>query len=116
MSGFASAWEFDESRTYRTEFDNGSTYGAEKSPRPVLVLQWYPTGDRHGLNTDGFTGSAGDVEFLIGWARTRSVADVGRVGLIGHSAGAQAMLPFAAQPQSRCDALVLLDTTQDYSR
>jgi hypothetical protein len=44
--GFRSTWEFDERRTYRTEFDDGETYGAEESPRPVLVLQWYPTHDR----------------------------------------------------------------------
>ena len=228
--GFRSTWEFDEARTYRTEFDDGKTYGAEKSARPVLVLQWYPTRDRHGdtmahreyfsiangdprlgdfadvltayarkvfafyvmgkpedelseaeraevaealseptgciegaepadgafplivyhggfgssfednaalcaylaghgfavlssaypdadgrsLNIDASDGSAGDVEFLVGWARATSFADVSRVGLIGHSGGAQAMLSIAGRPESRCDALVLLDTTQDY--
>jgi pimeloyl-ACP methyl ester carboxylesterase len=228
--GFRSVWEFDENRTYRTAFDDGKTYGAEQSPRPVLVLQWYPTRDRHGntmahgdyfavgnddlrlrdfadamiaygrdtfahyvmdkpegelseaeraemaealseptrciqgaepadgafplivyhggagssfednatlcaylashgfvvlssafpdghgesLNIDGFDGSAGDVDFLIGWARANSAADVRRVGLIGHSAGAQAMLRISGRAESRCDALVLLDTTQDY--
>src|SRR6185503_19039473 len=40
--GFRSTWGFDEGRTYRTAFDDGATYGAEKSPRPVLVQMWYP--------------------------------------------------------------------------
>ena len=46
--GFRSTWEFDQGRTYCTAFDGGKTYGAEKSPRPVLVLQWYPARDAHG--------------------------------------------------------------------
>lgn len=228
--GFRSSWEFDDSRTYRTEFDDGASYGGEESPRPVLVLQWYPTHDSgeahmphgqyfdiangdprlggfavaltdyartmfayyvmgkpeeeldpaeraemaealseptscikgaepadgsfplivyhgglgssfednaalcaylagHGfavlgsafpeadgqsLNIDGFAGSAGDVGFLVDWARSTSYGDVERVGLIGHSAGAQAMLRIAGRNESPCNALVLLDTTQDY--
>ena len=44
--GFRHAWAFDDGRTYRTAFDEGATYGAEQSPRPLLVLQWYPAKDR----------------------------------------------------------------------
>lgn len=40
--GFRSSWELDPARTYRTQFDDGVTYGREKSPRPVLVNLWYP--------------------------------------------------------------------------
>ena len=229
--GFRSTWEFDEARTYCTAFDGGKTYGAEKSPRPVLVLQWYPARDAahgepmahgsyfsiasdnphlqrfadvlsayartmfavyvmdkpeaelddagraqmeealaeptpcvaaaepgsgpfplvvyhgglgssfednaalcaylasHGyvvlgsafpradgrsLNIDGVHGSAEDVQFLVRWAHAHAFTDARRVGLVGHSAGAQAMLRFAAQPGCVGDALVLLDTTQDY--
>jgi len=228
--GFRNFWEFDEGRTYCTAFDGGETYGAEKSPRPVLVLQWYPARDAHGepmahgayfsigsdhprlqrfadvlsayarnafavyvmdtpeaelddagraemeealaeptlcvagaepaagpfplvvyhgglgssfednaalcaylashgyvvlgsafpradgrsLNIDGFHGSAEDVQFLVRWADAHAFTDARRVGLVGHSAGAQAMLRFAAQPGCVGDALVLLDTTQDY--
>jgi pimeloyl-ACP methyl ester carboxylesterase len=228
--GFRSTWGFDEERTYCTAFDGGRTYGAEKSPRPVLVLQWYPARDAHGepmahgtyfsiaddnprlerfaevlsayartmfamyvmdtpeaeiddagraeingtlaeptlcvaaaepaagpfplvvyhgglgssfednaalcaylashgyvvlgsafpradgrsLNIDAFHGSAEDMQFLVRWAHAQAFIDVRRVGLVGHSAGAQAMLRFAAQPECVGDALVLLDTTQDY--
>ena len=59
-------------------------------------------------------GSAEDVQFLVRWARAQAFVDVRRVGLVGHSAGAQAMLRFAAQPWCVGDAVVLLDTTQDY--
>lgn len=40
--GFKSFWMTDPARTYRTAFDAGKTYGATKSPRPVLVNVWYP--------------------------------------------------------------------------
>ena len=228
--GFRSSWAFDEGRTYRTVFDEGKTYGAEKSPRPVLVLLWYPARDpggepmphgryfsiasddarltrfadalsayargvfaeqvvgkpeadldadgraelaaalaaptlcrldaapaggpfplvvyhcgagssfednaalcaylaSHGyvvlgsafpradgsaLNIDAQRGSAEDVQFLVRWAHALAFADCRHVGLVGHSAGAQAMLMFASQPGCVGDALVLLDTTQDY--
>ncbi|MEM7306986.1 MAG: hypothetical protein AAF682_09965 [Planctomycetota bacterium] len=40
--GFRAEWTVDWTRTYRTSFDDGATYGAAKSPRPMLVLCWYP--------------------------------------------------------------------------
>ncbi len=230
--GFRSTWLLDEGRTYRTTFDQGQTYGAEKAARPLLVLLWYPARaaaaamermphggyfaladddprlarlaralsahargvfveqvmgeaeaelepqDRVELETllaaptscriaadpadgpfplvvyhsgagssfednaalceylashgyvvlgsafpradgtsfgvDAGRGSAEDVQFLVRWARTLSFVDWRRVALVGHSAGAQAMLKGAAQPGCVGDALVLLDTTQDY--
>ncbi len=229
--GFRSSWASDEGRTYRTAFDEGHTYGAEKAPRPVLVQLWYParatdagarmthgeyfdlaageprvaalakatsayafgvfvqqvfgepeaglddeeraelelllaepTGcvrgaepaegpfplvvyhsgagssfednarlceflashgyvvlgsafleaDGSALGIDAQRGSAEDAQFLVRWARSLSFADWRRVALVGHSAGAQAWMRFAAQPACVADALVLLDTTQDY--
>ncbi|MEQ8768452.1 MAG: hypothetical protein RL885_31395 [Planctomycetota bacterium] len=41
--GFRCSWALDETRTYRTAFDDGETYGASKAPRPILVNCWYPT-------------------------------------------------------------------------
>jgi len=232
--GFRSTWVLDEGRTYRTEFDGGATWGAEKSARPLLVLQWYPAlapeasgevrsmthgrylepardparlaplartlgehargifveqvlgepeanldergraelelalaaptpcrpdapaapgpfplvlyhygagssfednaarcenlashgyvvlgspfprADGSSLGIDGGQGSAGDARFLVRWARSLPAVDWQHVGLVGHSAGAQAWLRFASQPGCVADALVLLDTTQDY--
>ena len=74
----------------------------------------FPRADGGSLNIDGFGGSAEDVRFLVRWAHAHAFIDARRVGLVGHSAGAQAMLRFAAQPGCVGDALVLLDTTQDY--
>lgn len=230
--GFQSSWAFDEGRSYRTEFDHGKTYGAEKAPRPLLVLWWYPAApagvgaevmphgryfampgedprlasyaaalgayargvfagqtmgkaeaeldgeeraqldsllaaptlcryaaepaggpfplvvyhggagssfednaalceflashgyvvlgsafpeaDGSSLGIDAGRGSAEDVQFLVRWARALPFVDWRRVALVGHSAGAQALLKYAAQPGCVGDALVLLDTTQDY--
>lgn len=230
--GFRSTWVLDEGRTYRTAFDDGQTYGAEKAPRPLLVLLWYPArsedagaermphgryfalavedprlaryaaalsgyargvfveqvmgepeaelapeeqaeleallaaptacrpgarasdgpfplvvyhsgagssyednaalceylashgfvvlasafprADGTSLGVDAGRGSAEDVQVLVRWARALSFVDWRHVGLVGHSAGAQAMLKDAAQPGCVGDALVLLDTTQDY--
>jgi dienelactone hydrolase len=55
-----------------------------------------------------------DFEILIAWARQLPFADAARVGGLGHSAGAQAMLQYAAEPHPRMGALALLDTTVDY--
>lgn len=66
------------------------------------------------LGVDAGRGSAEDVQFLVRWARALPFADWRRVALAGHSAGAQAMLRYDAQPGCVGDALVLLDTTQDY--
>lgn len=230
--GFRSLWAFDEGRTYRTAYDDGRTYGAEKAPRPVLVLLWYPArsgqGDAgvmahegyfaiesaepplsayskalkahargvlveevygkpevelddeergdldlllasptpcrrdaepaegpfplvvthsgagssfednaglcaflasHGyvvlasaypeadgssLGIDGGRGSAEDAQFLVRQARALPFVDWRHVAYLGHSAGAQAMLRAAAAAGCAADALVLLDTTQDY--
>lgn len=221
--GFRSFWAFDYARTYRTGFDDGQTYGAVKSPRPVLVNVWYPgrsdgprmthgeylliesadprlralsaqlaayqrevidsewgTGEEgaaeaiatalsrrraavrdaapahgrfpvviyHGgagssiddnallcerLAAEGFlvigaafqqadgssfnvdASNAGrEVEFLLRLAADMGNADLARVGAVGHSAGAQGLLMYAARPGIALDAIVSLDTTQDY--
>lgn len=228
--GFRSTWELDASRTWRTAFDEGATYGRFESPRPVLVNLWYPartTGaaamprsgylpprggahlhalvealaryerdviaqevfgaaeaeldaerarafleylarptrcvrdgepaegsfplvlyhsgagssyednaelceslashgfvvvgsafpDANGesFNVDGREGSWRDLEFLERWAAALPGVTPGRIAAIGHSAGAQALLRFATVPNSPVDALVILDTTQDYN-
>lgn len=226
--GFKSFWVTDSARTYRTEFDGGKTYGASKSPRPVLINLWYPAreggkslehGDyldivptdpnlkplaaalldyEHKVIAEEFTGAepakasplqkqllatamkrstgcvrhaapapgrfplviyhsgagssfednallceelaragfvvmgsafqeasgksfnvdpenAGrDFEFLLRVAAGMENVDVQHVGLVGHSAGAHASLIYAAKPGIAMDAVVSLDTTQDY--
>jgi hypothetical protein len=67
------------------------------------------------FNIDGGFGSARDFEFLIAHARHFPDVDWQHIGLIGHSAGAQAVLLFRGHDTSVVDAVVALDTTEDYS-
>jgi len=224
-AGFTSSWALDPARSYRTAFDDGATYGAAPSPRPILINVWYPstaTGKEmmHGEYLDimpdepslrplaqrliayerevlinellegdtseeaaalleeilrtpsgavrdakpvrgpfplviyhagagssfednaalcealaraGFVvvGSAfqaadgtsfnidpenagRDFEFLIRESARLEMVDVARIGLVGHSAGAHGSLMYGAQPGIAVDAIVSLDTTQDY--
>jgi pimeloyl-ACP methyl ester carboxylesterase len=66
------------------------------------------------FNIDGNHGSARDFEFLINHAGQMPNVDWQHIGLIGHSGGAQAVLLFRAHDASVVDAVVSLDTTQDY--
>jgi hypothetical protein len=59
-------------------------------------------------------GQTRDFEFLIAYAQQRPNADWNHVGVIGHSAGAHAALTFRSQSNCAADAIVSLDTTQDY--
>ncbi len=80
----------------------------------VVIGSAFPEADGSSLGIDAGRGSAEDVQFLVRWARALPFVDWRHVALIGHSAGAQALLKYAAQPGCVGDALVLLDTTQDY--
>ncbi len=71
-----------------------------------------PTGQS--FNVDGGSTSARDLAFLIAYARRLPFVNWERIGLIGHSGGAHAVLMFHAQENSPVDAVVSLDTTQDY--
>jgi len=66
------------------------------------------------FNTDNREGSAHDLDFLIAYARQLPNVDWKHIGLVGHSAGAQAALTFRCRPNSVVDTVVSLDTTQDY--
>lgn len=66
------------------------------------------------FNIDGGEGSARDLAFLIGRMRALPEADQERVAVIGHSGGAHAVLRYQAQPADPADAVISLDTTQDY--
>jgi pimeloyl-ACP methyl ester carboxylesterase len=94
--------------------DNAALCAYLASHGYVVLGSAFPRADGRSLNIDGFDGSAEDVQFLVRWAHAQAFIDVRRVGLVGHSAGAQAILRFAAQPWCVGDAVVLLDTTQDY--
>lgn len=66
------------------------------------------------FNTDNREGSLGDFAFLIALTQTLPGADWNHIGIVGHSAGAQAALKYGSQAECAADAIVSLDTTQDY--
>jgi predicted dienelactone hydrolase len=66
------------------------------------------------FNIDGKLTSAGDIQFLIGHARQFANVDWNHVGVIGHSGGAHVALMYRAQSGCLADAIVSLDTTEDY--
>ena len=74
----------------------------------------FPRAAGDSFEVDARDGSAADLAFLVRHARGLEFVDWGRVALAGHSLGAQAVLRAGARPGCVADALVLLDTTQDY--
>ncbi len=80
----------------------------------IVLGSAFQRGDGDGLGTDTRAGSTADLDALIRFAHGLSNADWGRIGLVGHSGGAQHALVYAARPGSAVNAFVLLDTTQDY--
>jgi pimeloyl-ACP methyl ester carboxylesterase len=80
----------------------------------IVVGSAFQNGTGRTLAVDGRDGSARDLEFLIAHARRQPNVDWQAIGLVGHSLGAQAILMFRAQAASPVDAVVSLDSTQDY--
>jgi pimeloyl-ACP methyl ester carboxylesterase len=80
----------------------------------VVIGSAFQDGTGKSLAVDGRDASERDLEFLIAHARRQPNVDWQHIGLVGHSLGAQAILMFRAQAASPVDAVVSLDTTQDY--
>lgn len=66
------------------------------------------------FNIDGKSGSVRDLSFLIQATARMPYVDWTKVAVIGHSGGAHASLEFQAMPMAAVDAVISLDTTQDY--
>ncbi len=98
-----------------SSFEDNSVLCELLASRGFVVLgSAFQNRNGESLSTDGTEGSARDLEFLIAHARRLPGVDWNHVGLVGHSLGAQAALLFRSQPNSAVDAVVSLDTTQDY--
>ncbi|MEO8591921.1 MAG: hypothetical protein ABI759_01240 [Candidatus Solibacter sp.] len=81
----------------------------------VVLSSAYQAADSSLLNiTSDLATSLEDLNFLLRYAGTLPYADVSKVGAMGHSYGAQAMLGWRAQPNSAVDAVVFLDSTVVY--
>jgi hypothetical protein len=66
------------------------------------------------FNVEGKHTSADDFQFLIRYARTLANVDCEHLGIVGHSGGAHAAITYRTQQSCFADAIVSLDTTQDY--
>jgi hypothetical protein len=75
------------------------------------VFQW---ADGKSFGIDALHASEPDMTFLIAHARRLGYVDWDRIGAAGHSAGAQALLISRSRVGSPIDAVVSLDSTQDY--
>jgi predicted dienelactone hydrolase len=80
----------------------------------VVIGSAFQRPDGSSFGVDGGLTSAHDMGFLVAAARQLSMVDADRVGVIGHSGGAHAALTYGSLPGAVVDAVVSLDTTQDY--
>ena len=80
----------------------------------VVVGSAFLCEDGSSFNIDGKAGSARDIGFLIDETAAVPFVDWSRVGVAGHSGGAHAALEYQAWPTAAVDAVISLDTTQDY--
>jgi hypothetical protein len=80
----------------------------------VVIGSAFQKPDGSSFGVDGGQTSAHDMGFLIASARQMPGVDWNHVGVIGHSGGAHAALTFGSLPGCPADAVVSLDTTQDY--
>jgi hypothetical protein len=80
----------------------------------VVIGSTFQKSDGSSFGVDGGHTSALDMEFLVAKARQIPSTDWNHVGVVGHSGGAHAALTYASQPGAVVDAVVSLDTTQDY--
>jgi pimeloyl-ACP methyl ester carboxylesterase len=80
----------------------------------IVIGSAFQNPDGSSFGVDGGLTSAHDMAFLVAAARQRSEVDWNHIGVIGHSGGAHAALTYALLPGATVDAVVSLDTTQDY--
>ncbi|MBX3117561.1 MAG: hypothetical protein KF784_00730 [Fimbriimonadaceae bacterium] len=80
----------------------------------VVVGSAFQSLDGSSMAIEGGEGSGQDIRFIIGYCRTMPNVNWDQIGFVGHSAGAQAGVIFQTHAGTRVDALVSLDTTEDY--
>ena len=80
----------------------------------MVASSSYVDRDGDSFNIDAYSGSIGDINFLTTYLRQRPNVDWEHIGLIGHSGGAHTALKSRAVFGVAADAIVSLDTTEDY--
>ncbi len=79
----------------------------------IVLGSAFQKGDGSTLNIDSDVDSFKDIDFLIDYAISTGLVDVNNITLLGHSAGAQAIMKYQSTGNSKAKNLILLDTTQD---
>lgn len=80
----------------------------------VVIGSAFQKPDGSSFGVDGGLSSAHDMAFLVSAAKKFLNVDAQRIGVVGHSGGAHAALTYGSLPGAAVDAVVSLDTTQDY--
>jgi tetratricopeptide (TPR) repeat protein len=78
----------------------------------VVITSAYQSSDLEMISSRQENGD--DLQFLIHYGRGLANVDGSKVALVGHSAGAQSSLAYQSREGAMADAVVTLDTTEDY--
>jgi dienelactone hydrolase len=98
-----------------THDDNSVLFELLASNGYVVLSSAYPMADAQSVRIGSdLHCSFRDMEFLARWARELPFADADRLGAMGHSWGAIAVLHWAALPESPLRAFVTLDSGFEY--
>jgi dienelactone hydrolase len=96
--------------------DNSVFYEYMASHGYVVIVSAYQSEDASFLNIDwDLDRSIKEMDFLIRYAKARPGFNLGAIGAIGHSYGAQAVLAWRAENNSPLGAVVSLDSTVEYN-
>ncbi len=96
--------------------DNSVFYEYLASHGYVVAVAAYQSEDASYLNIDwDLDRSVKEMDFLIRFAKARPGLDLGPIGAIGQSYGAQAVLAWRAENNSPLSAVVSLDSTVEYA-
>jgi cyanophycinase len=96
--------------------DNAVFYEYVASHGYVVIVAPYQAENPAYLNIDwDLDRSIKDMDFLVRYAKGRPDLNLGAIGAIGHSYGAQAVLAWRAENNSPLGAVVSLDSTVDHN-
>jgi hypothetical protein len=96
--------------------DNSVFYEYMASHGYAVVVAPYQSENAAYLNIDwDLDRSIKDMDFLVRFAKARPGFELGTIGAIGHSYGAQAVLAWRAEQNSPLAAVVSLDSTVEYN-
>jgi hypothetical protein len=95
--------------------DNAVFYEYMASHGYVVIASPYQSENAAYLNIDwDLDRSIKDMDFLVRYAMARKDLDLGAIGAIGHSYGAQAVMAWRAEPNSPLSAVISLDSTVEH--